>query len=65
MESFKEQVADQEELLLASKRDCDALQAEIARIQTENDSAKVCQLSVAILCLIWSCPINGRAILNY
>ena len=41
MESFKEQVADQEELLLASKRDCDALQAEIARIQTENDSAKV------------------------
>ncbi|XP_067931316.1 kinesin heavy chain-like [Watersipora subatra] len=40
VESFKEQVADQEELILASKRDCDALQAEIARIQTENDSAK-------------------------
>jgi len=32
---------DQEELLIASKRDCDALQAEIARIQGENDSAKV------------------------
>lgn len=41
VESLKEQVADQDDLLLAAKRDCDSLQAEIARIQTENDSAKV------------------------
>ena len=41
VESLKEQVADQDDLLLAAKRDCDSLQAEIARIQTGNDSAKV------------------------
>lgn len=41
VQSYKEQVVDQDELYQATKRDNDALQAEINRIQAENESTKV------------------------
>lgn len=41
VQSYREQVVDQEELYVATKRDNDALQAEIGRIQIENESTKV------------------------
>jgi len=40
IEKFKEQALEQEELIASTRRDNDALQQEIQRIQGENDSAK-------------------------
>ncbi len=40
VERLNEQIVEQEELIAAQRRDYEALQMEMTRIQAENDSAK-------------------------
>lgn len=40
IERLKEQMMEQEELITSGKKDYDVLQQEMARIQTDNESAK-------------------------
>ena len=40
MERLNEQIVEQEELIAATRRDYEAVQMEMTRIQAENDSAK-------------------------
>ena len=52
MEKLKEQIMEQEELIGATRRDYEALQQEMNRIQAENESAKEEVKEVLQVCII-------------
>jgi kinesin family member 5 len=52
VEKLKEQIMEQEELIGATRRDYEALQQEMNRIQAENESAKEEVKEVLQVCII-------------